>query len=168
MRDEQEPRPEWLDLRAIRRLAERAATAARVPPSEHWGDPVRPVLGRHWLLAEHDWHRRRSWHDAAGGHEETHHAFTRYALLPDARLVRADRRRTEVGDPDGGDDVLAGPWEQQVRAMTTRDIRTLDRPATATSVDRGPTTTWGTQPSGEPFLPWPGAGIEHLLRALVR
>jgi hypothetical protein len=162
----QGPRSEWVDLRGIRHLAERAAAGARSPAVDQWGDAARPLLERHWVLADHDWHRRRTWQDAAGDHDETHHAFTRYALLPDARLVRADRRCTEVRAEDGA--LRAGPWEQEVRNLTDRDIRTLDRRAAPFSTDRGTTTTWGTQPAGDPFLPWAGAGVETLLRALSR
>lgn len=162
---EQGPRAQWVDLRGIRRLAERAVTGARIPPEELWGDPVRPVLQRHWVLAEHEWHRRRAWVDGTGQHEETHAAFTRYALLPDARLVRADRRLTEVLEPAGP---RSGPEEQEVRPLADRDIRTLDRRSLRFTTERAGTTTWGVQPDGEPFLPWPGAGIETMLRALVR
>ena len=156
-------RPEWVDMGGIQRLADRAARTAQQQPDAQWRDGARPVLGRHWALADLDWHRRRSWIADGQEHAETDHHFTRYALLPDARLVRADTWGSEIA----GSDVPAAPWASEVRAITVRDVHVLDQQATPFSLERGTTTTWGTRPSGEAVRPWPGAGIEVLLNALI-
>jgi hypothetical protein len=166
MTDPRRARAEWADLRAIRGLIDRVLRSPRVPPTDAWGDGPLPVLGAHWPLADHDWHRRRTWR--AGGREQgrVDHQATRYALLPDGRLVRAVRQWSETWDGDESAALQAQPVET-VRAMTVRDVLVLDRRAEPSVVDRGTTRTWGVQPAGEPPLPWPGAGIEALLKALI-
>ena len=94
--------------------------------------------------------------------EEVDDHLTRYALMPDGRLVRADRTRSE-----NGPGTASAPWRSDVRSLTARDVRTLDRRPVESSVQRGTTSTWGTQPTGEPLLSWPGSGLERLLKALI-
>lgn len=148
-----------VDLGGLHRLAERAVRGARTPAAADL--EAHPALGAHWVLADHDWHRLRAWSAAGADRQQTDHHHTRYALLPDARLVRADRWRGEAeGDP-------AGPWESAVRGMTVRDVVTLDRPVTTAVDEHGRVRTWGTRPAGESTAPWPGAVLERLLRALV-
>ncbi|WP_375389421.1 hypothetical protein [uncultured Amnibacterium sp.] len=149
---------------SVQRLADRVARSTAAVPDEHWRDAVRPVLARHWPLADHDWHRRRQRSVAGGEREETDHQLTRYALLPDGRLVRATTWRSEAREPDGA--VRAEPWQGEVRSLAARDIRVLDQ-RTRSDADRGAPGTWGTQPTGESAVPWPGAGIERLLKALL-
>ena len=152
-----------VDLGGVHRLAERAVRGARTPAAADRA--AQPGLGPHWVLADHDWHRRRAWTAAGVDREQTDHHLTRFALLPDARLVRADRWRSE--SRTGPDDDAAGPWETTVRAMTVRDVVTLDRPVTAAAEEHGRTRTWGTRPAGESTAPWPGAVLERLLKALT-
>lgn len=132
MIDPQQARAEWLDMRSIQRLVDRAVRSPRLPLVDWWPERSDAVLGRHWPLVDHEWHRRRI--DARDGMEieERDDHVTRNALMPEGRLVRADRTR---------------PVE--------------------TSVQRGTTSTWGTRPTGEPFLSWPGSGLELLLKALI-
>lgn len=156
-------RPGWVDMGGIQRLADRAARDSHLPRQAQWRDGPRPVLGPHWPLADLDWHRRRSWIADGRDRTETDHQFTRYALLPDGRLVRADTWGSETG----GTDVPPALWTGEVRAVSARDVHVLDQQPVAFSVDRGPTVTWGTRPSGETVRPWTGAGMEILLRALL-
>lgn len=160
-----EPRADWVDLRGIQHLVERAIRNPRTPPEPGWPDGPRPVLGPHWVLADHDWHRRRTRTERGEEVEELDDHLTRFALTPDARLVRADRTRSAV--VRGGGALPDAPWRSDVRALTGRDVRALDHRLVESSVDRGTTVTWGTQPTGEPFLSWPGAGLELLLKSLI-
>jgi len=152
-----------IDLGGVHRLAERAVRGARVPAAED--RQAHPGLGPHRVLADQDWHRERVW--TAGGveHAQTDHWFSRWALLPDARLVRADRWRSELRT-DGLDEPAA-PWRTAVRALTVRDVLVLDRPTTDAVEQHGRVRTWGVRAVGEPTAPWPGAGLERLLKALA-
>lgn len=161
-----QPRSDWVDLRSIQRLVERVVRSPRVPPVPGWPDGPRPVLGAHWPLADHDWHRRRTRVERGERVEELDDHLTRFALTLDGRLVRADRTRSAVlreGEAATGE----APWVSGVRPLTGRDVRALDHRPVESSVEKGATATWGTQPTGDPFLSWPGAGLELLLKALV-
>ena len=94
----------------------------------------------------------------------------RYALTVDGRLQRADLTRSVVRRGATGptdDAAVEAPWRSEVRSITGRDVRALDHRAVASSVDRGSMKVWGTQPTGEAFLSWPGAGLELLVKALI-
>lgn len=159
MTDPTRPRSDWVDLGGVQRLAARAARTTARPPDDFWLDRVRPVLLRHWPLADFAWHRRRE--VAAGGVAETDHQLTRIALLPDGRLVRATTWGSET---DGS---AAAPWTGEVRPLGQRDARSLDLRRAEFAFERGTTATWGVRPEDPPVRPWPGAGIEALLKALV-
>lgn len=155
-------RGDWVDQRSIQRLVERAVRHPKAPPEECWPEPGDAVLGRHWALADHDWHRRRTRTVGAEEVEEVDDHVTRYALTPDGRLVRADRTRSAIGPG-----TAPARWRSEVRTLTPRDVRTLDRRPVRSAVQHGTMSTWGTQPTGEPFLAWPGSGLELLLKALI-
>lgn len=161
MTDPQRTRSDWVDLGGAQRLADRAARTTRTPPEEFWLDRVRPVLHRHWPLADFAWHRRRTWEADGAEQAETDHQLTRCALLPDGRLVRATTWGSESTAGAGT------PWTGEVRPLGRREARSLDLAVREFSLRRGTTTTWGTRPEGEPVRPWPGAGLEALLKALV-
>ncbi len=161
-----QPRGDWVDLRSIQRLVERAIRSPRTPPEPGWPEGPRPVLGEHWALADHDWHRRRTRVERGERIEELDDHVTRFALTLDGRLVRADRTRSAVLRGEAAA-MPEAPWRSGVRTLTGRDVRALDHRPVESSIDRGTTATWGTQPTGDPFLSWPGAGLELLLKALI-
>ncbi|MGT2426070.1 hypothetical protein [Amnibacterium kyonggiense] len=139
-------RAEWVDMRSIRRLVDRVVRSPRLPPESWWPDRADRVLGAHWALADHEWHRRRTRLEGGAELEELDDHATRYALLPDGRLVRADRTRSVEGG-------VGGAWRSDVRTLTARDVLALDRRPVTTAAEHGATSTWGTRPTGEPFLP---------------